>query len=274
VLNEFIIDAHIDHYRIGEHNLLGRHLSALKPSDIFLADRGYPSFWLLAYLLKHRVNFCLRVNSTNTWKQITLMLANGESDKIVTLNYSENSVKKLKELGLAKNPITVRIAIVELNDGEKEVLITSFTDQKKFSLEKLKELYFLRWGTEEKYKQTKHRVEMENFSGKTAIAIKQDFFAKIFTMNLTALVMFPVKEQIAEDTKDREYQYKTNWSKALGKVRNFAFKMFLSDPVLTFIENMQFFFRKYLVPIRPNRIFPRKKYIAARQYPATYKPHS
>jgi len=263
VLNEFI-----------ENALLDKHLPFLEPTDILLADRGYPSFWLLAYLLKHQVNFCLRAKSTNTWNEITQMLANGETDKIVNFSYSYNSIKKLEKLGLTKDPISVRVSIIELKDGEKEVLISSFLDKNEFSLDILKDLYFLRWGIEEKYKQTKHRIEIANFSGKTPISVRQDFFAKIFTMNLTALLMFPVKNQIKEDSLDRKYEYKTNWSKALGKVKNFAFKMFLVEPVLTFIENLQYFFRKYIIPIRPNRSYPRKKNNIARKYHPTYKSHS
>lgn len=274
VLNEFIIDAHIDHINVGEHALLGKHLPFLQPTDILLTDRGYPSFWLLAYLLKYQVNFCLRTSSVNTWKEITQMLANDETDKIVNFSCSYKSIKKLEKLGLTKDPISVRISIVELKNGEKEVLISSLVDQNEFSLNVLKDLYFLRWGIEEKYKQTKHRIEIANFSGKTPISIKQDFFAKIFTMNLTALLMFPVKKQIKQDSMDRKYEYKTNWSKALGKVKNFAFKMFLVDPVLTFIENLQYFFRKYIIPIRPNRSYPRKKNNIARKYHPTYKSHS
>jgi hypothetical protein len=274
VLNEFIIDAHIDHVKTGERTLLGKHLPFLQPTDILLADRGYPSFWLLAYLLKHRVNFCLRTSTVNTWKEITQMLANGETDKIVNFPCSYKSIKKLEKLGLTQDPISVRISIVELKDGEKEVLISSLFDQDEFSLDALKDLYFLRWGIEEKYKQTKHRIEIANFSGKTPISIRQDFFAKIFTMNLTALLMFPVKKQIDEDSMDRKYGYKTNWSKALGKVKNFAFKMFLVDPVMTFIENLQYFFRRYIIPIRPNRSYPRKKNNIARKYHPTYKSHS
>lgn len=274
VLNEFIVDAHIDHIKVGEHTLMGKHLPFLQTTDILLADRGYPSFWLLAYLLKHRINFCLRANTSNTWKEISLMLANGETDKIVSLPCSKKSIKNLGELGLTRDPISVRVSIVELNGGEKEVLVSSLFDQNEFPLEVLKDLYFLRWGIEEKYKQTKHRVEIANFSGKTPISIRQDFFAKIFTMNLTALLMFPVKKQIKQDSMDRKYEYKTNWSKALGKVKDFAFKMFLADPVLTFIENLQYFFRKYIIPIRPNRSYPRKKRNIARKYHTTYKSHS
>ena len=189
VLNEFIIDSQIAHNKIGERTLLGNHLPSLSPTDILLADRGYPSFWLFAYLFKNNINFCIRAKCTNSWKQIAEMLAKNETDKTVSLPCSIGSSKKLEKLGLTKDPVTIRISIVELDNGEKEALISSLTDQNGFSLEMLKDLYFLRWGIEEKYKQAKHRVEIANFSGKTPISIKQDFFAKVFTMNLTAGVL-------------------------------------------------------------------------------------
>lgn len=274
VLNEFLVDAHIGHCRTGEHAQMEKHLPFLKPTDIFLADRGYPSFWLFAYLMKNQINFCLRVNSSRTWKEITKMLENGQTDKIINLTCSHKSRKKAEKLGLEINPIQVRVSVIELSSGEKEVLISSLFDQNKFPLKVLKELYFLRWDVEEKYKQAKHRLEITNFSGKNPIAIKQDFFAKIFTMNLTALLTFPVKEQIKKDSVRRKYTYKTNWSKALGKMKNFAFQLFLGDSVITFIENLQYFFRKDVIPIRTDRAYPRKKNNISQKYHPTYKSHS
>ena len=274
VLNEFLVDAHIGHCQTGEHAQLEKHLSFLQPTDIFLADRGYPSFWLFSYLIKHQINFCLRVNSSKTWKAVTKMLDDGQTDKTVDLPCSYKGRKKAEKLGLGTTPVQVRVSVIELSSGEKEVLISSLFDQNKFPLKVLKELYFLRWGVEEKYKQAKHRLEITNFSGKTPIAIMQDFFAKIFTMNLTALLTFPVKEQIKKDSTGRKYGYKTNWSKALGKMKDFAFKLFLADTALTFIENLQYFFRKDLIPIRPNRSYPRKKNNIPQKYHLTYKPHS
>jgi hypothetical protein len=40
----------------------------------------------------------------------------------------------------------------------------------------LKELYHLRWGIETFLGVLKERLKIENFTGKTVIAIKQDFF--------------------------------------------------------------------------------------------------
>jgi IS4 transposase len=47
-------------------------------------------------------------------------------------------------------------------------------DTVKYKLEELGELYRIRWAIEEGYKMYKARVQVEAFSGKTAIAVKQD----------------------------------------------------------------------------------------------------
>ena len=62
-------------------------------------------------------------------------------------------------------------------------------------------LYECRWKIEEGYKLLKARVELENFSGKTALAVKQDFFAKIFMMSLSAILAFPIEERIKKEIK-------------------------------------------------------------------------
>ena len=56
-----------------------------------------------------------------------------------------------------------------------------------------------RWRIEESYKVMKSRIEMENFSGKSPKAAKQDFHARIFTANLTSILSFPVYEKIKKN---------------------------------------------------------------------------
>jgi hypothetical protein len=50
----------------------------------------------------------------------------------------------------------------------------------KYLYEDFEQLYHYRWNEEEAYKMLKCRVEIENFSWKTAIAVRQDFYARIF----------------------------------------------------------------------------------------------
>ena len=61
-----------------------------------------------------------------------------------------------------------------LDTGEVEVLLTNLTENFDF-----KHLYFLRWGVEIEYDVLKNALEIENFSGRTETAIKQDFYAHI-----------------------------------------------------------------------------------------------
>ena len=41
--------------------------------------------------------------------------------------------------------------------------------------------------------------DVENFSGKTARAVKQDFHAKVFMMSLCAVLAFPIEEKIKKE---------------------------------------------------------------------------
>jgi hypothetical protein len=80
-------------------------------------------------------------------------------------------------------------------------------DNEKYPLEDIAELYHYRWNEEESYKLFKARMELENFSGKTALAVKQDFFAKVFIMSLCANLAFPVEEKVKKEY-EREKELK------------------------------------------------------------------
>lgn len=88
-----------------------------------------------------------------------------------------------------------RLNKVVLEIGEKEILCTSLLDDKEYKHEEFQGLYYLRWNIEEAYKLLKSRIEVERFSGKTALAIRQDFYAKIFLMSLTAAYAHPIEEK-------------------------------------------------------------------------------
>ena len=49
------------------------------------------------------------------------------------------------------------------------------------------DLYHSRWPVEENYKIIKSRIELENFSGKSALSVYQDFHAKVLMKNIVSL---------------------------------------------------------------------------------------
>lgn len=86
-----------------------------------------------------------------------------------------------------------------------EYLVTNITDTA-LDIAVFKELYFLRWGIEGKYKEIKVSFKLEAFSGYKPEIIKQDFYSLIFISNLSALIKSAADARI--DRKDNnKYRY-------------------------------------------------------------------
>ena len=60
----------------------------------------------------------------------------------------------------------------------------------------------MRWGIEESYKRLKQWVEIENFSGKSVLPVKQGFHVKIVAANLTSLIGLAAQERVVKKTSD------------------------------------------------------------------------
>jgi hypothetical protein len=63
---------------------------------------------------------------------------------------------------------------------------------------------------EEVYKKMKSWIQIENFSGKSVESIYQDFYAKIFAENFTAVLSDSTEEDIRETYKNRKHDYQIN----------------------------------------------------------------
>lgn len=62
-------------------------------------------------------------------------------------------------------------------------------------------------------------MSMEQFSGKTARAIQQGFYAKVLTMSLCAIYAYPVQERIEAENEKRtnlKHEQKINLTNALS----------------------------------------------------------
>ena len=71
--------------------------------------------------------------------------------------------------------------------GEIEVLMTSLLDSN-IDKEEFKKLYGLRWEIETFFGVLKGRLSLENFTGLTIEAIKQDFWSTIFISNYETIL--------------------------------------------------------------------------------------
>jgi hypothetical protein len=156
----------------------------------------------------------------NGWKVAKRFVDSGLNEQIVRLQPGTAAKQDCGKRKLSANPITIRLIRVVLDDGEIEVLATSLLDTKTYPSSMFKELYHLRWPVEEQYKVFKMRIEIENFSGKSVLAVYQDFHAKVLTTNLTAILARPAQEVVTQDSAEKKYLYRVNMTNALSKMKD------------------------------------------------------
>jgi hypothetical protein len=274
VLNQITIDAQIAPYASSERDLLEAHLDKVKTGDLLLLDRGYPCFWLLFLLKAKGVEFCVRLKD-DWWLKVKDFTESDETERIVTFILPKKDRKKLASYPhMQDTTITCRLVKIILETGEKEILCTSLTDMEKYQYKEFDSLYHFRWNEEEAYKLLKCRIELENFSGKTAKAVKQDFHAKVFLMTLCAAYAHPIEEKVTEEYKadqQRKYDQTINHTNALSMTQEIMIAVMIRKQFEKAIEAFDNIVEKTREIIRPGRSFPRNKK-PKRTYSMNYKP--
>ncbi len=261
-LNLVTIDSLIAPYAASERDLLVEHLDKINAGDMLLLDRGYPSFWLLFLLKAKGIEFCVRLKE-DWWLKVKDFTESIDKERIVTFALPKKDRNKLKDFpNILDTEITCRLIKVELGNGEKEVLCTSLTDDKSYPYSDFEQLYHYRWNEEEAYKLLKSRIELEDFSGKTAKAVKQDFHAKVFLMTLCAAYAHPIEEKVIaeyEADKNRKYGQKINRTNALATTMDILVPTFIHKKYEEALRAFDLLVWNTREIIRPGRSNPRNK---------------
>ena len=262
VLNQVTIDAQIAPYASSERDLLMQHIDKLKSGDLLLLDRGYPCFWLLFLLKAKGIEFCVRLKD-DWWLKVKDFTESDEKERIVTFTLPKKDWKKLSDFPEMQNAtITFRLIKIDLPTGEKEILCTSLIESEKYTYEEFDKLYHYRWSEEEAYKLLKSRIELENFSGKTALAVKQDFHAKVFLMTLCAAYAHPIEEKVVEEYKadqNRKFDQKINRTNAISMTQDILIAVFLRRQFEKALNAFDKIVAETREIIRPGRSNPRNK---------------
>lgn len=181
-----------------------------------------------------------------------------DPDQVITLTHKNKT-------------LTARIINVILPTGEVEKLVTNIMNVDIIT-DDFKVLYFKRWGIEVKYGQLKSRYELENFSG--AISIMQDFYATIYLSNMMTMAKAQANETAKFNKEGLKYEYKVNMNILIAKMtRTLIEYLYEDDPkkrTILFDKAMSNI-TKNLVPIRPDRSFPRREPSRKNKYPVNKK---
>jgi len=251
-LNGMTIDAQIGAYATSEKELCQAHLAHVKEGDLLIFDRFYAGFELIRQLYGLKVDFLFRMKE-GWWKKVREFKEQAQTDQVVDLETKQG-------------PLTVRLIKARTEGGEEQIFCTSVMEEK-FSAQDFSDLYQSRWGIEETYKTLKNWVELENFSGKTALAIKQDFYSKIFLMNLCTAYSHPVSEQIKKEKEN----YQISRVQALATVSVLPIPLFIHFRGKAIFKALDSLLEKTIDLIRPQRNFQRKKMIYRTRFKMNYK---
>jgi len=274
VLNKITVDAIISPISEGENELAAFHFLKLMPGDLVLLDRGYPAYWLFKVILSMNANFCARM-SCKKWKVVKKFYDSGKKEDIVKIDPSPVSKRKCFQMGFDKKSLHLRLIRIELETGETEILITSLTDMEKYPHHLFAELYHLRWPVEEDYKALKYRLQVENFSGKSVHSVYQDFHAKLFSKNLTAVIATTTREDIIQKSKDLKFVHQINFAQALSMLKDTIVLLFNRslENLTDIIVKIRKIFIQTTESIRPNRKFPRRHRVKQKRFFFEYKTH-
>jgi IS4 transposase len=100
------------------------------------------------------------------------------------------------------------------------VLATNLLDEQKYPTAEFAELYHCRWGIETFYGVLKGRLDLENFSGLSSQAVRQDVFATVFLSNLESLLIAPAQEQLQQKSQKAKYRQQVNHAVSFHTIKS------------------------------------------------------
>jgi len=261
--NDYIITSILTPITTSERDAavtLMERLNELGPKkDLILFDRGYPSKDIIVFMEKSNIKFLMRVSSSFI-KEVNEAK---EPDQLITVTIN-------------KEKYTLRVVRFILPSGVEEILVTNLIDTEEFSTEELQKLYFKRWGIETKYNELKNKLQLQNFSGNSQLAVEQDFYATILICNLLALSKAEANKIIAETNQEKvlKFEYKVNVNILISKLKNKLILAILepneekrNQKIMEIVDKSS----RYLVPVKLGKSFKRDKGLKANKFQLVQK---
>lgn len=267
VLNRLVIQTLFVPWQQGERDLALAHIPQMQPEDIGLLDRGFASYELWAQFIARQRRFVCRCPNSS-FCVINQLFADNQAGRsvVVTLRADSRKLAEVRRAGLPES-ITVRLVTVRLETGQLEVLATNLLDEALYPTAQFGELYHQRWGIETYYGLIKSRLDLENFSGLSAEAIRQDLHATVFLSNLESMLIQPAQVQLRQASEQRQHPAQVNHAVSFHALKNQIIPLLLSEePILQVLPKLHRLFLDNPVSSRPKRKVPRQKKSGWRSY--------
>jgi hypothetical protein len=259
LLNRIGLDARLEPSTVGEVTLALQQLEHLQPGDVEINDRGFTGYLYLAAVAQQDRHFIGRC-STGSFlaAQEMFRLNQANQSKVVWLFAPPDQKAQCQRLGLPLK-MKVRFVSLRLPSGELEVLATSLLDPALYPTEEFLMVYHWRWGHETFHLMLKGRLELENFSGRTVEAIRQDVQAAVLLANLESVLSEPTQAVLRAQSTSETQPRQVNRSNSYHALKDQVLDLLYGDiPVPIVISKLMSFFKGSPVAVRPNRKVPRR----------------
>ena len=260
LLNRIGLDARLEPSTVGEVTLALQQLEHLQPGDIEINDRGFTGYLYLASVAQRGRHFIARC-STGSFlaAQEMFRLNKANQSKAVWLFAPPDQKAQCQRLGL---PLKMRVRFVSLRlpSGELEVLATSLLNETLYPTEEFLTVYHWRWGHETFHLMLKGRLELENFSGRTVEAIRQDTQAAVLLANLESVLSEPAQAALTEESTPETQPRQVNRSNSYHALKDQVLDLLYRNiPVPIVINKLMKLFKGSPVAVRPKRTVPRRR---------------
>lgn len=249
-------------------DIVDRHEILPNTKNIFIGDRGYCSYNNMAHVIEKDQYFLFRTKDIHSKGLVSgfdfpddesfditvkVTLVRSHSKKITPKDGYKRFVDKATSFdfitygSLDTFELSFRIVRFHLSDSSYECIVTNLP-AKEFPAERIKTLYFSRWGIESSFRKLKYTIGLSNFHAYKPEYIKQEIWAKLITYNITEIL---INHTFIEQTETK-HEYKVNFSVAAHICRIFLRLTTEKDSI-----DVMSLLEKELIPIRNERQYPR-----------------
>lgn len=250
-------------------DMVDSYRDPLGRKTVFIGDRGYCSYNNMAHVIQQGQFFLFRTkdihkkglvgnfqfpddDSFDITVHVTIVRSHSRKIPVREGSYRRfvdgNASFDFVEYGSdGTYELFFRIVRFPLSDSAYECLVTNLPAGE-FPPERIKELYFARWGIEGSFRKLKYTVGLSNFHAYKPEYIKQEIWAKLIAYNITESV---INHTVVEHGITK-HTYKVNFSVAAHICRVFLRPTTEKDPI-----DVMSLLKRELIPIRDEREYPR-----------------
>jgi hypothetical protein len=181
--------------------LLRELLDRFRPGDVFVADRAYCSYWLLAALQARGVDVAIRLHQRRHYDFGTGRRLGPDDHVVEWIRPDRPDWMDHPTYHATPKTLTVREVRFRVDRPgyrTREIVVaTTLSDTTAYTRDDLAELYHHRWRVELSIRDIKQTLGMEVLRGKTPEMLRREIWAHLLAYNL-------VRQVIAQAARERD----------------------------------------------------------------------